>query len=186
MLLALLVLGLIGFNALLYPWIFTVGGKVRFLPLWQGVARVGGPGGTYRIAIWFSPSSQGSSVLPSTAIAGSGVICTPKGERYSLKITGGASGSVWRDMNGHEFHLYAVHRPFGYSLSGKDVSRPRLSFYGRWVGPDLAMNDRGALNHAFRADGSLDEGAIYGHSDANAVPVTFRETRWWPGSPCAP
>lgn len=53
-LLALLILGLLGLTIIeiiMGPWILTVGGRQRYLPIWEGVGDAEGPGGTYRLYI---------------------------------------------------------------------------------------------------------------------------------------
>ena len=57
----------------------------------------------------FYPTPQGQTVRAVTAVTGSGVLCTPRGERIGLQVSGGAKGNVWRHMDGHEFHLTAAH-----------------------------------------------------------------------------
>jgi hypothetical protein len=171
----------IAIDAVLYPWIYIVGGKLRPWPVWQGTGIVETPAGPYRIALWFSPKPGGSRILPSTGVLGSGYVCTPRGERYSLRVTGGASGNIWRDMDGHEFHLSAYHRPVFWNFSDSKTWRPRLSFSGRWVGPNLVMSDEGSIANAFLADGTLNIQAANWHSNMNARPITLAESGWWPG-----
>jgi hypothetical protein len=177
--------GWVALNWALYPWIYVVGGKHRFVPLWSGVGTADGPGGRYRIYVSFSPSSGSSRILPSTSIRGTGYICAPDGERYSAQVRGGASGKVWSRMDGHAFALEVYHRPIGWSFSGNYQDwRPRLQFNGAWSGPNLQMSDNGSLRHAFLADGSLNAKSTSWHDKTDAVPVTFVETGWWLPQSC--
>lgn len=162
------------------PWIFSVGGRTRLLPVWAGVGVAQTSSGPYTIHVWFSPRPSGSHILPSASILGSAYICTPSGKRYSLKVTGGASGRIWKDMDGHSFHLYATNRPFFASLTGDRP--PRLNFSGSWVGPNLRMDDEGTIAQAFLADGSLSSSSGGAHLKEKAVPITFTETSWWWGA----
>ena len=183
-LILLLVLGPLLISAidlLFAPWIYSVGGKTRLLPFWSGIGFADTPTGRYQIGIWFSPSPSGSRILPSASISGSGYVCTPFGKRYSLKVTGGASGRIWNDMDGHAFSLHAYHRPFFADLGGD--RRPRLEFAGAWVGPNLQMNDEGTLAKAFLADGNVAP-ASGPHPKEVAVPITFTETGWWIPGKC--
>jgi hypothetical protein len=146
-----------------------------------GIAQT--PAGPYTIHVWFSPSPSGSRILPSASISGSAYVCTPTGKRYTLKVTGGAIGRIWKDMDGHSFRLYASNGPFFVSVTGDH--RPRLNFSGSWVGPNLQMDDEGTIAQAFLADGSLSPGPGLGgsHIKEKAVPITFTETSsWWRGS----
>jgi hypothetical protein len=163
----------------LAPWIYIVGGHTRLLPIWSGVGDVATPGGRYRIHIWFSPSSASSRILPSTSVSGSASVCTPHGQRYQFSVSGGASGEIWKDMDGHAFHLYARYRPPFWSINNKQ--QPFLEFSGRWVGDNLVMTDEASVMHTFLTDGRLNAEGGHWHPTAGAVPVTFVETAWWEG-----
>ena len=178
-LILLALLAAVGFIALMgltNPWIFTVGGRFRLLPFWEGVGDIQGPGGTYRIFIFFQPENAGSRVLPNTSVGGSGWICTPSGQNYQIRVGGGIHEVVWRDMNNKPFTLYVYRR---HAASTQHFP-PKLDFVGRWVGPDLVMQDKGTTASAFLPGGSLNpQPGAPGPSRA----VTFVERRWWV-SPC--
>jgi len=159
------------------PWIYTVGGRHRLLPVWAGVGVAQTQSGPYTIHVWFSPGPAGSRVLPSASVRGSAYVCTPTGKRYNLRVTGGAYGRIWKDMDGHAFSFSAYNHPAFASLTGD--RRPQLVFSGQWVGPDLKMTDEGSITPAFLADGSLSSRPGPSRSKENAVPVTFTETTWW-------
>lgn len=166
------------------PWIYSVGGRGRLLPMWAGVGVAHTTSGAYTIRIWFSPIPSGSHILPSASVQGSASVCTPSGKRYNLKLTGGASGRIWNDMDGHAFHLSAYHRPAFASATGD--RRPRLEFAGSWAGANLQMNDEGSIAQAFLPDGALSSGKGGSQAGGNAVPITFTETSWWVGGACGP
>jgi hypothetical protein len=137
------------------PWIYTVGGKHRWLPVWEGVGEAQGPGGAYKLYVWFSPSRSGQRILAETAVQGYSTLCTPSGQRFNLKVYGAAPGHLWLDMpDGHAFGLEAFRRPVSLGTGGS-VAPPRLHFSGHWQGPDLVMTDQGSLAHAFKPDGTL-------------------------------
>jgi hypothetical protein len=184
-LLIMVVLGpflIIAIDLAFAPWIYTVGNRTRLFPVWAGAGVAQTPTGPYKITVWFSPRPSGSRILPSTSILGSGYVCTPSGKRYTLRVTGGASGRVWKDMDGHTFYLSAYHRPIFYNLTGD--RRPRLSFSGSWVGPNLQMNDEGSIAQAFQPDGNLTAESSVWHPKVNSVPITFTETSWWVRGSC--
>ena len=166
------------------PWIYSVGGRTRLLPVWAGVGVAQTSSGPYTIHVWFSPTPSGSRILPSARVRGSAYVCTPTGQHYNLTVTGGASGRIWSDMDGHAFHLSAYRRPAFASLTGDRA--PRLEFAGQWMGPNLQLNDEGTLSQAFLADGSLSSKPSGAHAKENAVPITFVETTWWVGGSCKP
>jgi hypothetical protein len=179
----LLILGLLAplfiaaVDLIFAPWIYSVGGRTRLLPVWAGVGVAQTSSGPYTIHVWFSPSPSGSRILPSTSVRGSAYVCTPTGKRYNLRVTGGANERIWKNMDGHAFSFSAYNLPAFASLT--DDRRPRLFFSGQWVGPDLKMNDEGSIAPAFLADGSLSSRPGLSRSTENAVPITFTETTWW-------
>jgi hypothetical protein len=177
----LLVLGVGGVvivESIIGPWIYTVGGRHRWLPLWEGVGDVAGPGGSYRLYVWFSPSSAGQRILPETSVRGSATLCTPRGERFNLRLRGGAHGRQWLHVDG-PFSLEVWRRKALGRITGPTtVAPPRLHFDGRWDGPNLVMDDTGSFSHAFKPDGTLNENAGTWHPKMGAVPITFTETHW--------
>src|SRR5450631_298264 len=156
------------------PWIYVVGGHTRLLPVWAGVGEVAAPAGRYKIYIWFSPSSASSRILPSASVSGSASVCTPQGQHYRFKLSGGASGRIWKDMDGHEFHLYARYRPLLWSLNQEP--QPFLEFSGRWVGDNLVMADDATVAHTFLPYVRLNVDWSRWHPKTGALPVTFAET----------
>src|SRR5262249_19070336 len=144
-------LGSIALMLITNPWIFTVGGRLRLLPFWEGVGDIQGPGGRYRIYLSIQPSNARSHVLPSTSISGTGWACAPSGHDYPIRVGGGAHEVVWRDMNNEAFSLYTWQR----GAWSTEHRPPKLDFAGRWVGPNLVMEDKGTVASAFLEDGSL-------------------------------
>lgn len=169
--------GFVAVVAITNPWIFTVGGRFRALPFWQGVGDIQGPGGKYRIFVSIQPSYASSHVLPSTSVSGSGWICGPSGRSYQIRVGGGAHEVVWRDMNNKSFALYTWQRE---TWSAKHLP-PKLSLVGHWMGPSLVMDDTGTIASAFLQDGSLNPRP--GPPGPKRA-ITFVETPWWFGRPC--
>jgi hypothetical protein len=173
-------LGILGYLVLMAvtnPWIYTVGGRVRLWPSWEGVGDIQGPGGNYRIFLSLEPSSSRSRVPPSTSIRGTGWICAPSEHNYEIRLGGGSNKVVWRDMNNESFSLHTWHRTY----TSTEHLPPKLSLVGRWVGDTLVMEDKGTAAAAFLADGSL--APQRGKPGASSA-ITFVETQWWFGRPC--
>ena len=84
-----------------------------------------------------------------------------------------------KDMDAHEFHLYARYRPLFWSINQKP--QPFLEFSGRWVGSDLVMTDEATVSHTFLPDGRLNVDGTSWHPKTGALPATFAETSWWHG-----
>lgn len=177
--------GVAALNLVNAPWIYVVGGRLRPLPVWQGTGVAEGPGGRYRLYVWFSPARAGTSVRPVTSIRGAGYLCTPRGERLAVRVGGGASGQVWRRMDGHEFHLYIQHQPSTRAAIDGVSSWPNLVLKGRWVGPDLALDDDAGLQRTFTRDGRLRPGPGPWTASLRPASIRLAETAWWPfGARC--
>ena len=183
--LLVLVLGsvfLVAMGGLFYPWSFFMGGHFHVLPIWQGVGRVHSQAGDYTIYFWIEPSGGGRTYnLPS--FKGNGYLCTARGERIQLRVTGGLNEKTGIDTNGKAMSLSFEHRPWYWSFTSRDDRRPRLTFRGHWQNPDLVMDDGGTMALAFLPDGTLNS-AKYNYYQANAankVQIVFRETTGWTG-----
>lgn len=189
LLLLLFVIGLAAVETVMGPWILTVGGRQRFLPVWEGVGDAHGPGGIYRLYLWFAPSPPGERIVGEAAVAGYSVLCTPRGERFNLKLYGWSPGHIWRRMDeGKEFYLSAFRKPPGALSTNAMVTPPRLQFVGRWRGPNLVMDDQGSFAQAFDPNGALKPNAGGPRSATEAVPITFTEQSWGliSSPPCSP
>jgi hypothetical protein len=162
------------------PWIFVLGGRLRPLPLWTGSGIVEGPSGPYLISVWLTPQ-PGARVVPFTDVMGAGYLCTPRGERYTLWVGGGAAGNAWRDLDGQVFHLEALRHP---ALGSASQEPPFLRFSGKWEGTDLVMTDGASLGRAFLPDGRINtQTQDAGQPKSRVLPVTLSETGWWSRPP---
>lgn len=173
-------------QGVLYPWSFYLGGHFHWLPGWQGTGRIHTASGDYTIYFWIEPARGGRTYnLPT--FRGSGMICTPRGERYKLRAYAGLTEKTGLDTNGKTMTLELRHRPWNYSFLGSYDQRPRLHFRGTWQNPDLVMDDGGTLAEAFDPNGQLSNNKNnYYHADSpNKVQVTFHEEHglfvWWNG-----
>jgi hypothetical protein len=153
-LLGLFVLGtllVLAIAAVFTPWAFYLGGSFHVLPQWQGWGPMHSPAGDYIVFVRMQPARRGSWGMPAS-ISGSGVVCTPRGESFSLRVTGG--------FLRRRIGLHTDGEPFTISLSQRlyflqTNSRLSLSFYGAWHHPDLILDDRGSVSRAFNPDGTL-------------------------------
>jgi hypothetical protein len=151
-LLIVLLLGTVvyfGIPAVFYPWSFFMGGRFHLLPGWQGWGRMHSTtAGDYLLYVWMQADSRGRQ--HSSQLKGRAILCTPRGEKFPLTLSGGFEKHMGTDTNGKTGHLSMYTR---HILSGDD--RPRLELYGMWHNPDLVMDDHGTLANDFQPDGTL-------------------------------
>lgn len=181
---AILVVGLIAGTVLLVainwvfaPWAFYLGGEFHPMAVWQGTARIHASSGDYTLYLWLSPAARRRYNLP--IMNGWGYLCTPAGERYSLRTTATISGHPGRETNGLEMRVDMHRRPWYWNLAGRWDERPRLAFRGRWQNPDFVANDGGTLSIAFLPNGRLYDGAPRNQPLAReTLPVVFHSVPW--------
>lgn len=140
------------------PWGFYLGGTFHAWPYWQGVGTMYGPGGDYAVYIIMYPSTRGSGSayhLGGPGVNGSANVCSPHGEKYNLRLTGGFSnrlGFRQTDTNGQPVGI-TLHERLNF-LSTNANTRLSLYFHGTWQNPNLVVDDKGTLSRAFNSDGS--------------------------------
>jgi hypothetical protein len=150
----LLVLGaffVLALTAVFAPWGYYLGGHFHILPLWQGWGRMHTPAGDYVVFLYMQPRSSGRSRFPS--VGGSGVVCTPRGESFNLRLTGGFQQRVGLDTDGQQMSL-SLAQNLNFLGTNQD-SRLKFSLYGAWHNPELVLEDRGTVARAFNPDGTL-------------------------------
>jgi hypothetical protein len=158
---------IIAMQGLFYPWSFYLGGHFHWLPMWSGIGTMHTPAGDYVLHFTIEPSG-GSRLYNLPNFRGNGFLCTPRGERYRLKLFAGMNEKTGIDTNGKAMRMELRYRPWYWSFSGnRKLEQPRLAFRGKWQNPDLVMDDGGTLLGAFNADGTLKNAPYnYYHADA--------------------
>jgi hypothetical protein len=153
-LLVVIVVGAVCYGALmlLSPWAFHMGGGSHLIPMWQGVGRMHSntAGGDYAIYLYFWPDSGRLRGL--VYVSGQGLLCTPTGERVNLRMGGNFLHNSGADLNGAGVHFYMYDRGPKRALLG-GPAQYRLEFKGKWVNPDLVLNDDGSLARNFDPQG---------------------------------
>jgi hypothetical protein len=170
--LAALALGVVvmgGVMALTTPWAFYMGGHFHIVPQWTGWGRMhSNLAGDYALLVTFSP--RAGRGLGLTHLSGNGWLCTPRGEKFKLRLGGDFQNPHGTDLQGKTAHLYMNN----YStFSGS--SAPSLDFRGKWNNPDLVLNDGGSLNRAFDPGGALVTNRHMRPYDQEVVPLTLHE-----------
>ena len=101
-LLGLVVLGLAASSliaAIFAPWGFFLGGRFHPVPGWRGwaVLHSAAAGGDYRLYIRMTPAPSPAPHAAS-GLRGDAFLCTPRGERFNLTLSGGMPRSLFNDF----------------------------------------------------------------------------------------
>jgi hypothetical protein len=175
----LLVLGavlVVGIDAIFAPWAYYLGGRFHVLPVWQGAGTLHAASGDYVLQLWMAPE-PGGRTFNFPYWRGWATLCTPRGERYSLRLSASMFEHPGVDTNGQRMEISMYTRPWNYSFGGD--ARPRLTLRGRWQNPDLVMDDGGGLSRAFQPDNTVYRGPGSRQPPAReTVPIVVRETPW--------
>jgi hypothetical protein len=139
------------------PWAFFLGGQFHPLAYWQGWGTMHGPSGDYAVFVRLfpNPRSRSGLYLSGPGVRGSGIVCTPRGERYHLRLSGGFTNKLGfrtTDTNGQPFG-FTLTQPLNF-LSTNYNTRLSFSLHGSWQNPNLVVDDRGTVSRAFNPDGT--------------------------------
>jgi len=139
----------LGVIALVTPWGFYMGGHFHIVPSWTGWGQMHSKlAGDYALLVTFSPKT--GRHLGLTHVTGNGTLCTPRGDRYRLRLGGDFGKPSGTDLQGKSAYLY-MNNYTAFSSS----TAPSLEFRGHWSNPDLVLDDHGSLTRAFDPGGSL-------------------------------
>jgi hypothetical protein len=154
------------------PWAFYMGGRFHLYPGWTGWGRMhSNIAGDYVLFVSISPRTGGrGSYRAVPHIRGQGFICTPRGERYRLRVGGDFGKTSGVDLQGKTAYLYAN----SYSVFSGSTN-PSLEFRGKWNNPDLVLDDQGSINRAFDPDGKLVTNHRMRPYIQEVVPLTLHE-----------
>jgi hypothetical protein len=169
---------IVAIDGLFAPWSFYLGGQMHLPPGWQGVGTMHTDTGDYVLYLWMMPQPNGrGSLYNFPYFRGWAYLCTPRGERFPLRLSASMHEHPGTDTNGMAIDISMYWRPWHYSFSNED--RPRLSLRGRWQNPDLVMDDRGSLSRAFLPDGSVYLGPARNQPAAREMlPIVLHEAAW--------
>jgi hypothetical protein len=124
-------LAMLGATAVFAPWAFYTGGHLHWLPIWQGWGKIHSEDGDYWLYVYITPSPSGAHNYLSTAIGGSGTLCTPQGNRLQLKLRGGMARHLPTNTTGLpiSFEVY-TRRPYGLMVGKQQI--PAVALKGMW------------------------------------------------------
>lgn len=167
-----LVLGvvvLMGVMAVVAPWGFYMGGHFHIIPNWTGWGQMHSRvAGDYAVLVNFTPKTGRGLGL--THVSGNAVICTPRGEKFNLRLAGDFENPHGTNLQGKTAHLYANN----YSAFSGSTA-PSLDFRGKWNNPDLVLDDHGSVTRAFDPGGALVTNQHMRPYMQEVVPLTLHE-----------
>lgn len=160
---------LAGVMAIVAPWGFFIGGHFHIIPQWSGWGQMHSKiAGDYAVLVTFSPKTGRGLGL--THVSGNAWLCTPRGEKFNLRLAGDFQNPHGTDLQGKTAHLYASN----YSTFSGSTA-PSLDFRGRWNNPDLVLDDGGSLNRAFDPGGALANNQHMRPYKQEVTPLTLHE-----------
>jgi hypothetical protein len=135
--------------------------------------------GEYVLWVNMYPSPKGGSGRGYPGVIGGATLCTPRGERLSLRLTGGLHDKhVGLNTDGEGMFLDLYHRLWLQGVTGE--YRPRIALRGTWQNPNLVMDDQGSLSRAFLPDGSAYQGPPLSRPAASeTVPIVLSHGSYW-------
>ena len=139
-------------QVLLAPWNFRLGGHFHWWPGWSGYGEMHTrlSGGDYTLLVTFDPTIPGYRKAP---LHGTALLCTPRGERIRLILSGDMPRAHGRDLTGVPLHLYMDHYAGAARFTGDP--RPYIAFWGSFGDRVLTADDSGSIAHAFNPDGTV-------------------------------
>jgi hypothetical protein len=158
----------------MYPWAFFLGGHFHPLGFWRGWGRMHSKtAGDYLLYVEISPTTYRYGSSHAWDLTGSGHLCTPKGERFALRLNG--------DMP-RKFYIKSLGQPLQLGMDNwrgtmiVPETRPAFSLWGTWAEGEVRADDRKTLSQAFLPDGTLRPKGSYAlPSQTEDIQVTLRE-----------
>ena len=145
---------LIGFQAIFMPWGFYLGGHFHWLPEWSGMGTAhAANGGDYIVFVSISPNARHPGRYD-TALQGTGLLCTPKGEKIRLKLSAGMEKHLGVNTQGKTIHI-SMHQTGTWNATINSDHRPSFSLDGIWGDDEISVTDGNSLGKAFEPDGSV-------------------------------
>jgi hypothetical protein len=135
------------------PWGFFMGGHFHIFPGWSGWGKLhSNAAGDYALYVSFTPSTRGRGGRGGSGprVKGNAVLCTPRGDKYNLRLVGDFEKNPGINLQGKTAYLYA----YNYSVF-TTTKAPSVEFRGKWNNPDLVLDDQGSINRAFDPGGVL-------------------------------
>ncbi|MES1207572.1 MAG: hypothetical protein ABUS79_16675 [Pseudomonadota bacterium] len=154
------------------PWNFNFGGHFHPLGGWQGQGRFHSAtaGGDYDMWLNFDVTVPQRLRSP---LKGTAVLCTPRGERLVLTLSGDMPRDHGADLANVPLHLY-LHR-LGSLANTIEARHPHIDLYGAFGDSVLNVEDRGSIGTAFGPDGAVRHSLANVKQSTENIHITFKE-----------
>jgi hypothetical protein len=161
----------LAFEAVFMPWGFYLGGHFHIIPEWSGMGTAHAANGRdYIIFVSISPNARHPGRYD-TALQGTGLLCTPKGEKIRLTLSASMDKHLGVNTQDKTIRI-SMHQAGTWSAVVNSDRRPSFSLEGTWGNDEISVADRNSLGRAFEPDGSV----YMGHSPTRGPsfpPVQF-------------
>ncbi len=165
------VAALIAIDAVFAPWSFFMGGNFHPIPVWQGWGRIHASAGDYLLFVNMQPRPGSRGIAH---VAGTGLLCTPRGETFKLTMGADFEKHMGFGTDGKRVYMYLHQKPGFFTFSGD--THPQLDFHGAWHNPDMVLDDHGSLSREFLPDGTLYNGDLHKQPGAhNPLALILKE-----------
>lgn len=171
-------------QAVLGPYAYFYGGHFHIYGGWQGQGWIHDPaaGGDYFLWLRIDPSTK---AYRKSDLKGTGILCTPNGERYRLILRGDLPRTVPVNTIGLPLSIGLHYRPYLYNFVRYDP-RPSLAFWGAFQDRKLVLEDRGSLINNFGPDARLYPQHNNHIWQKRSLTFTLNESTPWILSPTCP
>jgi hypothetical protein len=163
------------------PWNFNFGGHFHPFGGWRGRGRFHSAtaGGEYDMWLSFDVTVPRRLRSP---LEGTAVLCTPRGERLVLTLSGDMPRDHGADLGNVPLHLY-LHRlaPLATTIAGR---HPHIDLYGAFGDSVLNVEDRGSIGTAFAPDGTVRQSLANVRQSPENIQITFKEVPGLLGPEC--
>jgi hypothetical protein len=156
------------------PWCHFTGGSFHLVPWWSGAGSFTGPDGKYQIYLFVKPMNEKHATWD-TSLVGEGDLCTPRGEKLRIHISGDMDKHLGLDTVGKKIEI-STYVPSRFGFGGiTPPGSPYVKLTGTWgVGK-------------IEATGVLDHQPVDGKPAPEKpapIAVTLREASDWASPPC--
>ena len=175
LMLALILVGVGLLYAVLTPWAFFMGGNFHPLGYWEGWGLMKSKtAGDYVLFVRLSPTVYGHQMFPAWDLKGNAYLCTPKGERFTLRLGGDMPRKFYVNSLGQPIHLWMDN--WRATLPVGAQRRPSIRIDGHWAPSEVIADDHKSLSTAFLPDGTLRAHGSYANSSqTELIQVTLHE-----------